>query len=283
MQTAIEKTKGHSLTGTIIVALGVMMIIGGTYSYLSNTDKTAEPVSVIEATPDAKQIEAVTAQQPVATAVEDTVTPPAVTVTPKAEPASKLPALNNSDALALTSAQQLSTLPKYASLLISQEMIRNFVVFVDNFSRGELVANFSPLTKPSEPFSIVKVDRKMYLNQESYNRYNIYADIIDSINVEFAIRQYRTLKPLFDEAYQEIGYPEEEFDSRLSEAIELALDTPVIYEPIALVAPSAMYKFADPQLEMLPDAQKLIMRMGPDNTHKLKAKLQQIEDALLTF
>ena len=61
------------------------------------------------------------------------------------------------------------------------------------------------------------------------------------------------------------------------------LNAPIIREPIALVAPSAMYKFADPELEALPDAQKLIMRMGPDNILKLKTKLQQIQSALQAF
>ena len=287
MQTATnskEKTKRNSLASSIIIALGITMIIGGTYSYLSNANKTPEQISVIEARVETTPvIEATAPQQPIAEATEETVTRPALTAAPEAEPAIKLPSLDNSDAMALASAQQLSSLPKYAPLLIKQEMIRNFVVFVDNFSRGELVSNFSPLTKPSEPFSIVKVERKMYLNQESYNRYNLYADIINSINVEFAISQYRTLKPLFDEAYQEIGYPEEVFDNRLSEAIELVLNAPIIREPIALVAPSAMYKFADPELEALPDAQKLIMRMGPDNILKLKTKLQQIQSALQAF
>jgi hypothetical protein len=41
-----------------------------------------------------------------------------------------------------------------------------------------------------------------------------------------------------------------------------------------------MYKYADPELEALPDAQKLLLRMGPDNILKLKTKLQQIQSAL---
>lgn len=281
MQTATGKTKAHSLTGSVIITLALMMIIGATYSYLSITDKTAEPVSVSESTPDAEPVvESVTAQQPVAATVEEV---PIRTTAPKVDPAIQLPSLDNSDAMALTAAQQLSALPQYASLLVKEEIIRNLVVFVDNFSRGELVANFSPLSKPSEPFSIMEVERKIFLNPESYNRYNLYAEIINSINIESAINQYRTLKPLFDEAYQEIGYPDESFDNRLYEAIELVLYTPIIREPIALVAPSAMYKFADPELEALPDAQKLLMRMGPDNILKLRAKMQQIQTALQAF
>ena len=280
MQATAEKTKGYSVIG-IMVTLGLIMIIGGTSYYLLNKNKTPEPVSVIlpqiEETPP---VEAVTQQQAL-TEVEENVVQSTTFPLPELKPAVKLPSLDSSDRIALSSAQQLSSLPQYEALLIKQEIIRSFVVFIDNFSRGELVSNFSPLIKPDEPFSIVKIARKMYLNTESYNRYNIYSEIVDSINIEYAVNQYHTLKPFFDEAYREIGYPEEAFDNRLNEAIELVLDTPVILEPIKLVAPSAMYKFADPELEALPDAQKLIMRMGPENILKLKAKLQQIQDALL--
>ena len=288
MHTTTEKTKGYSLTSILIIVFGLVMIATGSYFYL--TDKptgpvTTESVSVIEPKiEETAPVEPVAQQEPIAE-VEESAAQPAVTAPTEeeAEPAVKFPLLNESDALALASAQQLSTLPEYTSLLSKQEMIRNFVVFIDNFSRGELVLKFSPLTKPDEPFSIVKVEQKMYLNTESYNRYNIYAEIINSIDIESAVSQYRTLKPLFDEAYQELGYPEAEFTDRLNDAIELILATPVISEPIALVAPSAMYKFADPELEALPDAQKLLMRMGPDNILILKAKLQLFQQALQVF
>ncbi len=277
-----NSTKGYSLTSVIIIVLGIAMIITGSYFYLS--DNKAQPVTAIKKKVEEIQvIEPVAQQQPVAEA-EQSVALPTISVAPQeVEAAIELPLLNDSDTRVLASLQQLTELNEYRSLLNQEEMIRNFVVFIDNFSRGELLTRFSPLIKPGEPFSSVKVGQKMYLNPDSYQRYNIYADIIDSIDIDAAISQYRTLQPLFDEAYREIASPQGVFSDSLKEALALALDAPVIVEPIALIAPSAMYKFADPKLEALPAAQKLLIRMGPENTLKLKTKLQQIQQALQAF
>jgi len=288
-----EATKHNSFAGKIVIVLGLVMIIGGAYSYLSSTDSTPQMQALVQPTETAPITTAQAElsnipQESVKVAelveqTEPTITEPLIKESSAVKPVNKLPSLDNSDSLALTSAQQLSSLPSYQSLLIPQDIIRNFVVFIDNFARGELLANFSPLIKPSERFTVLKVEKQMYLNPESYQRYDRYADIIAAIDVDFAIRQYRTLKPLFSQAYQEIGYSELSFTDTLDDAIDEVLSTPIIKEPIALVAPSAMYKFADPQLEALSDTQKLIIRMGPDNILKLKDKLQQIQQALQAF
>jgi hypothetical protein len=277
-----KKTKDNSLISTIII-LGLILMVAGTYHYLTNSPKTTEELPVFEPkveTPPAPPV----VETVVPTIKEQesmslpTATPPA-TEKP-AEPVIELPLLDESDTRVLASLQQILSFSQYEKLFITQDLLRSFVVFIDNFARGDLVANFSPLTKPGEPFSVTKVEQQIYLNTDSYLRYNIYIELLNSIDIESAMQQYRTLKPLFDEAYQELGYPEEEFSDRLNEAIQLVVATPLIHEPIALVAPSVMYKFADPKLEALPAAQKLLLRMGPDNLLKLKAKLLQIQQAL---
>jgi len=289
MHTTAKKIKGFSLTGVLVTVALIMMLLG-TYYYLTNSNKINRPILADTATIETPVIAPPAIEKPVietpVIVKSDITSPKSISVPtkkniPPAKPVTvTLPSLNDSDTIASVSAQQLSTQPKYTSLLVNQDMIRSLIVFVDNFSRGELVSNFTPLAKPSKPFSVIERDNHIYLNPESYNRYNVYADIIASIDIASAIRQYNALKPLFKQAYQEIGYADNEFDSHLVQAIELTLDAPVIREPIALVAPSVMYKFADPELEALPATQKLLIRMGPDNTLKLKAKLQQIEDAL---
>lgn len=281
MKTTVKKIKGYSLTGTLVI-LGLVIMVIGTYYYLTNsnkinkpalvsTQKTEQAPIVIEPTViDTSTIESTTNVSPVSTTQTTTAPSPEIV----------LPTLDNSDEMALASAQRILIQPKHTALLVNQEMIRNFVVFIDNFSRGQLVSSFAPFTKPNEQFSVIEQEQQLYLDTESYNRYNIYTDIVASINVKLAINQYHKLMPLLNEAYQELGYTEDEFDSQLVQAIELVLNAPVIREPIALIAPSVMYKFANPELEALPAAQKLLIRMGPDNTMKLKEKLQQFEDAL---
>ncbi len=274
-----KSTQGYSLISMLIIVLGIFLISSGAYFYLR--DHRGEPITASEQKVEAIALIAPVAQQQADAENEQSAAQPSITVAEQEVAAPiELPLLNDSDALVLAALQQLAGSGEYSALLNREEIIRNFVVFVDNFSRGELVAKFTPFKKPEQPFSIVKVEQKMYLNPDSYQRYNIYADIINAIDIDAATSQYRILEPLFDEAYREISYPQSSFTNSLKEALAIALDTPVIVEPIALIAPSAMYKFADPQLEALPAAQKLLIRMGPENTLKLKSKLQQFQQAL---
>ncbi|MFT6985044.1 MAG: hypothetical protein ACJAT7_000851 [Psychromonas sp.] len=278
-----NKAKTNSNAKLIFTVITLAIIFAGTYFYISNQQT---PLPVIEPMP--VPIPAIEEAQPVAPEIVKPLPPAELPVEPEqiidpdseVETANPLPSLNDSDAMVFASTEQLSPLPNYTNLLTTTNIIRNFVVFIDNLSRGELLTKYSPLTKPIEPFSVVKIDNEIYLNEESYHRYDLYVDIINSIDIDFAIDQYRTLKPLFNEAYQELGYAENEFDATLYDAIEMVLNAPIVREPIKLVAPSAMYKFAEAELEALPSADKLMIRMGPDNILKLRVKLQEFQIAL---
>ena len=262
MQTTLKKSKGYSLLH-IIVIIGLIIMIAVTYYHLPHLNKITEPVLATQPTID--------------TAVESVIEEPPQqeSAASSTEPTVVLPLLDESDQVALASTQQLLEVPQYESFFIKQEMIRDFVVFVDNFSRGDLVTNFSPLARPTEPFSVIKIDNKIFLDTKGYNRYDIYADIIDAIDIDAAVQQYRHLQPLIDEAFEEIAHPNYRFIDKLYETIDLILDTPVIRKPIELITPSVMYKFADENLENRPAAQKLLIRMGPDNLLKIKEKLKQ--------
>jgi Protein of unknown function (DUF3014) len=46
------------------------------------------------------------------------------------------------------------------------------------------------------------------------------------------------------------------------------------------VQPKVLYQFADPELESRSAGQKILMRMGPVNESRVKAKLRDIRKAL---
>jgi len=62
-------------------------------------------------------------------------------------------------------------------------------------------------------------------------------------------RVYLRFYPLFQQAYQDLGYPNGYFNDRLVKVIDVLLATPQIAGPIELVRPKVMYAFADPTLE----------------------------------
>ncbi|HQT27434.1 MAG TPA: DUF3014 domain-containing protein, partial [Burkholderiales bacterium] len=79
--------------------------------------------------------------------------------------------------------------------------------------------------------------------------------------VEIYIRLY----PLFQQAYEELGYPKKYFNDRLMTALDNLLDAPDAREPVRLVRPKVFYLFADQDLEDRSIGQRILMRVGSKN------------------
>jgi len=164
--------------------------------------------------------------------------------------------------------------------LLHIDILRSTIVFVENFSQGVFIPNFSPMNPPKKSFMAQRKGDKIIVAPPSYQRYDNYADYIYSFDSKGFVKYYQTLKPSIDEIYAEIAPPGSNFDDTLNKAIEMALSTPIIYEDIELNSPSVMYLYSDPALESLNNAQKLLLRMGPHNLAKIKHKLRNIQAEL---
>jgi hypothetical protein len=207
--------------------------------------------------------------------VIEAVPEPAIVVEP--EPSFVLPKLDESDQLIRDAVVTLSGNAGISGWLIPDELIRKFVVLVDNTSHGSVPRKHVGFLAPEGPFLAAKVsDSRYVLNEESYERYNLLAEIFSSIDSRRAVEFYVLTKPMFQEAYRELGYTDKSFDAAIFSAIGRILETPVITKPIELVRPVVMYKYVDPRLESLSETQKQIVRMGPNNTRIIQAKLSEI-------
>jgi len=203
----------------------------------------------------------------------------AETAPPPAAPAEPLPALDASDALVRTLLQQLSSHPQVATWLTTNDLVRKFTAIVDRIAIGTSPAKVAAFAKPSGPFRVAGSGDALHIDPQSYDRYNTLAAVVDSLDVDGAARAYQRLKPLINQAYRELGYPDEDFDHKLSMAIARLLDTPVPNGPVALKATSVSYQFADPDLESLSSPQKQLLRMGPHNMQLVQAKLRAFAKA----
>ena len=92
---------------------------------------------------------------------------------------------------------------------------------------------------------------------------------------------YYHFYPLFQSAFDDLGYQDAYFNDHLIALIDHLLATPDVAAPIALVQPNVMYLYADPQLEALSPGQKTLIRMGPANEALLKARLRELKAQLL--
>jgi hypothetical protein len=164
--------------------------------------------------------------------------------------------------------------------LKSSQLIRDAVVLMDNISNGSIVRERTIVQRPDGRFKVLEVDGELYIDESSYHRYDALVDWFVSLEADVLVENYELFKPLVQEAYAEIGYPESDFDNTLLESIEVALDTPVPDGLIQVEDDSVMYTFADDSYESLPAAQKQLLRMGPDNIQRVKDKLREIRRAL---
>ena len=112
------------------------------------------------------------------------------------------------------------------------------------------------------------------MDASAHGRFDQIIDIFVALDTDQAVTLYRTLSPLFQQAYAEIGFRNVNFDDTLRSAVNIILRTPYIEGPYQLVKPSVMYLYADASIENLQNVQKQLIRIGPENTEKVKAKLR---------
>ncbi len=172
----------------------------------------------------------------------------------------------------------------FAKLFIFKAFINRFVVTVDNLTATKLPQKFRVTTPPPESFTVNKNrQQKMFIDPRNYRRYSTFVDFIDAVDTKVLAGKYVHYYPLFQEAYENLGYPDQYFNDRLIEVIDHLLETPDIVVPVELIQPSVFYKFADPQLEALSAGQKILIRIGYDNAFRVKSKLKELRNELTTL
>jgi len=88
------------------------------------------------------------------------------------------------------------------------------------------------------------------------------------------------VKPLFDEAYRELGYPEGDFDLAVVKAMRMLNATPEITGDLVLLRRERYFEHDSPALRSLPPVQKQLILMGPANRHRVLSWLQQVATSL---
>ncbi len=276
IQNAEQKQTPWAVIAIIVAAIIAFVVY---YYVIAADDKEApvattviapEPELEIETTPEV--IEPETIMEP---AVEDVV---------ELEPEIDLPTLDESDRWFTTKLPNLTWRKELLKLMVTDDMIRRFVVFTDNFSQGTLAYEHTPLISPNAKFTAIEAQTengtKWQWDESSARRFSLYVDLLRSMDSEMLIQWYVELKPLIDQAYGELGYPDEEFTEVLHSAITKVLDMEIPKAQPELVRPSVMYKYKDESLESLDDAEKLLLRLGKENLLVIKSVLLEINEKL---
>lgn len=179
------------------------------------------------------------------------------------------------------------------SLLRVDDLVRRVVATVDNLPRAHAPSQAWPVAPTAGRFRVERgKDGTMTVPPDNAGRYEAFVSLAESVDAARAAALYARFYPLFQRAYAELGYPGRHFNDRLVEVIDHLLQAPEPAQPLqvtlvevrteggeagkAFARPWVRYEFADPKLEALSAGQKLMIRVGPDNARRLKARLKEL-------
>lgn len=191
-----------------------------------------------------------------------------------------LPPLNESDATmqdTLTGFFGQKAVEEFFDL---NDIVRRFVVTVDNLPRQKVPMRYRLFKPVAGKFLATGEGDSFYINLDNDGRYKSYVLLAEAVDVKKLVTVYVHFYPLFQEEYKNLGYPKGYFNDRLVEAIDDMLATPDTPARIKLIRPNVLYQFADPDLEALSAGQKIMIRMGPENATRIRARLQELRREL---
>ncbi len=198
-----------------------------------------------------------------------------------ATPAIALPSLDASDDFVRGIAEALSSHPELARWLARASLVRTFTAVVDNVANGETPRPHLEFLAPKQRFKAARRPGRLIVpDTAGFAGYDLFADAMASVDAGAAATAYRTLAPLFEAAYVELGHTEGGFPKALQRAIAALLAVPVLREDTELVPHAIGFRYADARLEGLTPAQKQFLRIGPRNVRILQGKLRELGAAL---
>lgn len=195
-------------------------------------------------------------------------------------PSEPLPVLNESDQALRDALSGLLGREWFSEFFLPQEIVRRIVVTIDNLPRQKVALQLLPVKPVGGKFLTAEQGNNLVIAENNAARYTRYVRIAETIDPEKLVSLYIRFYPLFQRAYQDLGYPNAYFNDRLIAVIDHLLDAPGIEGSVPLTQPHVLYRFADPDLQAASAGHKIMLRMGSDNAEKIKRMLREIRREL---
>ena len=287
-RSTLNPPQESSRWGLVVLVLVVLAGAGGAWWW----QQAQAPVVTPAAPPAAASAPPVAAAPPALPASEPASGPqnPVETLAP---PEAALPALAGSDDHVARALGELLGARDMAAFLQMDGLVRRVVATVDNLGREHTPARLWPVNPTPERFAVVGSGPVQTIGLDNAARYGALVRWIESVDMERAVALYARLYPLFQQAYEELGYPGRYFNDRLVAVIDHLLQAPEPASPVAVkltevkgdvpsTRPWVRYEFADPQLQALSSGQKIMVRVGLVNERRLKARLKALRALVAT-
>lgn len=192
-----------------------------------------------------------------------------------------LPPLHQSDLSVAESLVSLVGNDQLLPVLVDTAIIPRVVATVDALPRKELAARNLPLVPAQGRLETMQVGGRTVIAPANRQRFAPYMQLMAGVDTDAVVSWYVRHYPLFQRAYEDLGYPDGYFNDRLIEVIDHLLETPNVPAEPAVVPHKGVWIYADPRLESLSTGQKLLLRIGPEYAATVKSRLRELRAGLV--
>ncbi|MBP5301015.1 MAG: DUF3014 domain-containing protein [Victivallales bacterium] len=183
-------------------------------------------------------------------------------------------------------AKSFSESPFWLKLLAQSEPAMRLVRTIDAFANGERPVDALDFLHVDTPFTAQQDSEGNYVaTRMTYARYQVAVDFVASLDPRKAAEWFIRAEPALQQCCRKLGYQDKSIRQLLTEAFNTILTTPQFdFDPLLVpTGTTGTYHFVDPDFESLNDAQKLLVRLGPENCAIIQAKCSAIADALKLY
>ena len=261
----------------IVLVVAILAVAWVLWTTLQESEPVETPLEMVE------EVVVQPAELPPAEDIPRPAAPAPVDTAEASEPAEPpLPPLEESDSLMREQLAAAGIGPELDQMEAEENLVQLGAALVDGFSRGVVQYKLLPVKRPTQPFGVEIKGQQLYMDPAGYARYDEYAEAIATLDTQALVGSFHRMRPLYEQAYAQLGMDPEAFDNAVIRMLDHVLQTPEIDEPIELTRKSVMYQYADPQLEQLSTVQKQLLRMGPENLRRVKAQAAAMRAGLLS-
>jgi hypothetical protein len=192
-----------------------------------------------------------------------------------------LPKLSASDNFVFDALANLIANKSLMKFFHADRIVHNITATIDSLTYRRVPMSVLPVEPAPDKFLATAADDGLTISAKNAKRYVPYVEIAEAIDPKKLVELYVRLYPLFQQSYEDLGYPKKYFNDRLIAVLDNLLDAPDIKGAVKLVQPGVFYKYADPDLEGRSIGQRILVRSGSHNEAKIKSKLRAIRQELI--
>jgi hypothetical protein len=292
---AMQRTNPPFLTRTpVLLAIAGLLLLVGYFGWRAlspsndmSVSEGSEAASAVAADPETPKdvAEPVVPPVPEEPAIENPVED--IQTALPAEPF-VLPALADADPVVNEAVSSLLSRKNVLTYLQMDGLVRRVVATVDNLPRSQASSKLWPVNPTPKRFSTQKgADGVEHVHADNHKRYGPLVQGIEAVNTDQAVVMYRSFYPLFQQAYEELGFPNGYFNDRLVQVLDHLIATPIPNGPLSVtlvdvkgeipsLRPWVRYEYADPELQAMSAGRKMLVRVGSEQQRRLQAKLREI-------